>query len=158
MLALHHEPYKCSAATYTHNITIGHLSKPKHFRKHRSYVIKMNLNGGSPTFAFASWKMLGLAALLTHNPTIRRLSRQKLLQPFRCYVLKMNVNAMSTTFAFASCKIHGLCGDMNLKLTYRPSFLAKLIVTRSLLYCKSEHQRSVNNFRTCILDKPGAVC
>jgi hypothetical protein len=53
-LALHHSKWKGSAATSSHNQTIGRLSRQKWLRQHRYYVLKMSVNGASTIIGFAS--------------------------------------------------------------------------------------------------------
>jgi hypothetical protein len=50
LLALNHAKCKGSAATVSHNRTVGRLSGRKWLRQNRDYVLKMSVNGASINF------------------------------------------------------------------------------------------------------------
>jgi len=97
-------------------------------------------------------KCMGCAATLSHNRTIGRRSRRKSLRQHSYYVWKMIVNRASTTSGLATWQMQGLCGDIDPELNYRPRFQATMLSTTSSLCPEKECQRSVNDFRHCILE------
>jgi len=57
----HGQCWSC-AATLSHSLIIGCLSRQKWSGQHRYCLLKMNLNGVSTTFCYASWTMLELCS------------------------------------------------------------------------------------------------
>ena len=116
LLAVHLGTSEGNAATLTHNIIIGRLSKQKCFRRHCQYALKMSVNIASterpPLLAMHLGKLECSAATSTDNRTIGRLSRQKCFRRHRHYALKMRVKGASMTFGHPSSKIRGQCCDI----------------------------------------------
>jgi hypothetical protein len=54
LFAMHLGKSGGTAATLTHNHTIGCLSRQKCFLRYHDYALKMNVNGASTIFSFAS--------------------------------------------------------------------------------------------------------
>jgi hypothetical protein len=118
----------------------------------------MSVNGASTIFGIPSLKIQRVSL---HPWLIIELSPAFLGKTWLCqhrdYVLNTNVNGGSTTFGLVSWKIQGLRGDIELSSNFRPPFYAKMVATTSPLCPKNEHQRSVNNFWHCILEKARVV-
>ena len=114
----------------------------------------MSVNGASTIFGIAS---LNIQRVSLHSWLIIELSPAFLgktwLYQHRDYVLNTSVHGASMTFGCASLKIQGLRGDLELSLNCQPPFYPKMVATTSPLCPKNECQRSVNDFRHCIMEK-----
>jgi hypothetical protein len=118
----------------------------------------MSVNRASTIFRIASlktqWLSLQRGLIIELLPAFLGTT---LLWQHHDYVLKITVNEASTTFGLASSKIQGLHGDINPWSNYWPPLYAKMFATTSLLCPKNERQRSVNDFRPCILENATVV-
>lgn len=72
-------------------------------------------------------------------------------------IFNMGVNGASQIFSLTPSAIKGLHGHILPKRNYWPSLLIKRKVTGSLPHPTNEHQGSINNIWSCILDNHRAV-
>jgi len=72
-------------------------------------------------------------------------------------VLELSVNRAWKIFGSASWIINWLCNDVIPSLQYWPPLWATMVVTILLLPSKDDHQQSINNFWSCILDNQKAT-
>jgi len=94
--ALHFRHLRGCAKTLIHYWTIGHLFRPKCFRRHRNYAINMSVTGASTNVSLPASKIIGLCVSCYPQWFNRQSLWVTMLATTWLLCPKMSVNVLST--------------------------------------------------------------